>query len=445
MSPMSSHRTTPMPSRRTHSTEIPFVGPPYTQRDNGRTRIDALEEELAELQEENENLRTHVIQLQKSQSNGNEKKRTSDSQCIISCHPCTWLVHISDSPATVIMNAQAHMVALKDEDRVASIEEMKEMDEDSRDEKIEEELSEWRAQERNLIAYGQLLRLLPNLERHLSESTPESVEDFTVRLRRGASEARSDDINRCTSKLGSLLNHVQDPRERPDPLLNVDGNNMRANRGLSHKTCCRWLLPIDVALTEETLSKAASLEIDLSDNWFIRLFYKDGEGDPSNVEENFLMSTILLYQAVFTSPSSATGSIDGDSDDEDAARRKRRRGSRAVRSSVADKLHMNNQVTPRSIAYICVLAHFSLTDATQWDTTVYDVDYTAMYEFIVDYLEDTPTEQSRKNAETILSWWNRKVFKGKSSGIHGNQNKSRKRLAAQRRERSNVVSTSADS
>ncbi|CAL1699862.1 unnamed protein product [Somion occarium] len=220
---------------------------------------------------------------------------------------------------------------------------------------------------------------------------------------------------------------------------------MRANRGLSHKTCCRWLLPIDVALTEETLSKAASLEIDLSDNWFIRLFYKDGEGDPSNVEENFLMSTILLYQAVFTSPSSATGSIDGDSDDEDAARRKRRRGSRAVRSSVADKLHMNNQVTPRSIAYICVLAHFSLTDATQWDTTVYDVDYTAMYEFIVDYLEDTPTEQSRKNAETILSWWNRKVFKGKSSGIHGNQNKSRKRLAAQRRERSNVVSTSADS
>lgn len=38
------------------------------------------------------------------------------------------------------MNAQAHMVALKDEDRVASIEEMKEMDEDSRDEKIEEEL-----------------------------------------------------------------------------------------------------------------------------------------------------------------------------------------------------------------------------------------------------------------------------------------------------------------
>lgn len=40
------------------------------------------------------------------------------------------------------MNAQVHMVTLEDENRVASIEEMKTIDEDLHDEQIEHELCE---------------------------------------------------------------------------------------------------------------------------------------------------------------------------------------------------------------------------------------------------------------------------------------------------------------
>lgn len=52
-------------------------------------------------------------------------------------------------------------------------------------------------------------------------------------------------------------------------------------------------------------------------------------------------------------------------------------------------------------------AHFALTNASQWTPSIYGVDYRAMYEFIVDYFEDTPTEEDKDRSRSLLRWWNR--------------------------------------
>ena len=71
---------------------------------------------------------------------------------------------------------------------------------------------------------------------------------------------------------------------------------------------------------------------------------------------------IQVYKAIFTSPSSAKDVSDGEDNDENAppAKSQRLSGSKAVRRNVASTLHLNNKVTPRSIAYAAVQVNFFL-------------------------------------------------------------------------------------
>ena len=66
---------------------------------------------------------------------------------------------------------------------------------------------------------------------------------------------------------------------------------------------------------------------------------------------------IQVYKAIFTSPSSAKDVLDGEDNDENAPPAKSQRtlsGNKPVRRHVASMLHLNNKVTPRSIAYAAV-------------------------------------------------------------------------------------------
>lgn len=53
-------------------------------------------------------------------------------------------MHITDSPAMILMNARGQQIALQDEEKVASIDAIKAMPEEDRTEGEEEELQEWR-------------------------------------------------------------------------------------------------------------------------------------------------------------------------------------------------------------------------------------------------------------------------------------------------------------
>ena len=63
-----------------------------------------------------------------------------------------------------------------------------------------------------------------------------------------------------------------------------------------------------------------------------------------------------VYKSIFTSPSSAKNTLDEENDTENMAPSKSQKtlSNNSVRRNVATKLHLNNKVTPRSVAYAAV-------------------------------------------------------------------------------------------
>ena len=63
-----------------------------------------------------------------------------------------------------------------------------------------------------------------------------------------------------------------------------------------------------------------------------------------------------VYKSIFTSPSSAKNLIDEENDTENVAPTKAQKisSNNSVRRNVASKLHLNDKVTPRSVAYAAV-------------------------------------------------------------------------------------------
>jgi hypothetical protein len=63
-----------------------------------------------------------------------------------------------------------------------------------------------------------------------------------------------------------------------------------------------------------------------------------------------------VYKSIFTSPSSAKNFLDEENDTENVAPTKSQKisSNNSVRRNVASKLHLNDKVTPRSVAYAAV-------------------------------------------------------------------------------------------
>jgi hypothetical protein len=76
----------------------------------------------------------------------------------------------------------------------------------------------------------------------------------------------------------------------------------------------------------------------------------------------FYLMFIQVYKAIFTSPSSAKGISEEEDNVENMPPAKSQRTSinKSVRRNVASKVHLNDKVTPRSIAYAAVQVGFFL-------------------------------------------------------------------------------------
>ena len=63
-----------------------------------------------------------------------------------------------------------------------------------------------------------------------------------------------------------------------------------------------------------------------------------------------------VYKSIFTSPSSAKNTLDEENDAENVAPTKSQKisSNNSVRRNVASKLHLNDKVTPRSVAYAAI-------------------------------------------------------------------------------------------
>jgi hypothetical protein len=133
-----------------------------------------------------------------------------------------------------------------------------------------------------------------------------------------------------------------------------------------------------------------------------------------------------VYKSIFTSPSSAKNILDEENDAENMPPTKSQKTSsnNSVRRNVASKLHLNDKVTPRSVAYaavqVCVYVtisvchfmlirdcqlHFNLQTAGSWTSVYGGFDYQGLYNYVVDFFEDTPGPAAKKRAQELLNWW----------------------------------------
>ncbi len=87
---------------------------------------------------------------------------------------------------------------------------------------------------------------------------------------------------------------------------------------------------------------------------------------------------------------------------------------------------MEGKVTPRAIAYVATIVSgsyflcsvadstvwklvFNLTDAIQWTEVYNEFSFRSLYNFIVDYFEDTSYLDSfaKERNDNLLKWWNK--------------------------------------
>ena len=92
--------------------------------------------------------------------------------------------------------------------------------------------------------------------------------------------------------------------------------------------------------------------------------------------------------------------------------------------NVASKLHLNAKVTPQSVTYaavqVCICygitlsrlicgfeLHFNLQTAGSWTPVYCGFDYLGLYNYVVDFFEDTPGPAAKKCAQELLNWLSR--------------------------------------
>ena len=143
---------------------------------------------------------------------------------------------------------------------------------------------------------------------------------------------------------------------------------------------------------------------------------------------SFFMTYLVfpqVYKSIFTSPSSAKSILYEENEAENVAPTKSQKisSNNSVRRNVASKLHLNDKVTPRSVAYaavqVCVQItilcsrltfcdcelHFNLQTAGSWTSVYGGFDYDGLYNYVVDFFEDTPGPAAKKRAQELLNWW----------------------------------------
>ncbi|KAJ7762207.1 hypothetical protein B0H16DRAFT_1884180 [Mycena metata] len=357
--------------------------------------------------------------------------------------------------STTVTDAEAYIAEGRFEE-----DDFDEFSPDLSDEQLEH-LAERRECERNLVAYKQILRLVPGIQSKL-EGDPGDLIDFYAQLQKGANDSRSENVGTITKLVASWINA---DRDRPDiaifdhtpAILTQAGESVRqyahplfedrGNRGddicgglltcIEHDwtqedfstfrpwVFLKWQCPFGngIAAVNGTRGRAwrfrnirdglrdSSLAINQS--FYCRVFYLDFQGDPENVAKGFLQSRYMVkgYKAVFTCTGPASAKLEEFENIPPEKRLKTATGRRSTRKPPCDIFHMGGKVTPRSIAYIAVILHFSLTNAAIWTSEYYKFSYPQMYNFIVDYFEaprvGTP---QRERADKVLDWWNRQIF-----------------------------------
>ncbi|KAF9042127.1 hypothetical protein BJ165DRAFT_1405840 [Panaeolus papilionaceus] len=289
-------------------------------------------------------------------------------------------------------------------------------------------------QDRTYKGFRIMISMVPALRTLLTDpnSEPEDLDRLVALLQQGAANGRADDVRNVREAVGNWLNLTYTPKDPFDI-------KSRADRGLQNDITGSLLCPIEYDWSDEkTRLDIKSGNLVIKDDLYLSCFYPRSKGDADDVESKFLRSSLLVktYCVIFTSPTSVQH-FDTEETEDGPVRKKGKSSAsqkKATKANVANILHMNGTVTPRSIAYAAVLLAFNLTDAAQWMEEYNKFSYVVLWEFIVDFFEAPSDDASKKRADDLLLWWNRKIFPQhhSSSDTSSSSKKARDKLKQQR-------------
>ncbi|KAF8894378.1 hypothetical protein CPB84DRAFT_1848508 [Gymnopilus junonius] len=166
---------------------------------------------------------------------------------------------------------------------------------------------------------------------------------------------------------------------------------------------------------------AGEEEYDWLRSFHVRVFYYKFKDDQEHLEDGFLKSSLLVkvFKHIFTLPSLAKQYIEEDSEsDADETQPPKKKCKTAKnhnlknqsKETVAKILHMNETVTPCSIAYAAVQLHFNLQTAEWWDEWYGGFNYEGLHNYIVDFFEDVQDATTKRRVRDLLAWWNMQIF-----------------------------------
>ncbi|KAF9441624.1 hypothetical protein P691DRAFT_683321, partial [Macrolepiota fuliginosa MF-IS2] len=221
-------------------------------------------------------------------------------------------------------------------------------------------------------------------------------------LQKGANSARNNDNARIKWEVAFWINSKFNPQDCLDL-------RSCANCGLQHDVCGELLCPIDIDWSDLLVCTSIHngvLDVNINENFFLCCLYANNCGNPEDIERGFLCNQLLLltFYVIFISPS-----VDEDHFNElpNHSPWRMRGVANTTKSTVATTLNMNGKVTGHAIAYTAVTLVFNLTDATGWADSYNGFSFYGLYNFLVDYFEDTPDPTSKAQAGALLAWWNR--------------------------------------
>uniref|UniRef100_A0A8H7XUS1 Uncharacterized protein n=1 Tax=Psilocybe cubensis TaxID=181762 RepID=A0A8H7XUS1_PSICU len=271
---------------------------------------------------------------------------------------------------------------------------------------------------RNFQSFKLLLSYVPTLRPILSPTFDWRVKSdnlaFLRNVEKKGNAARSDNVRRMKEEVATFLNQMYNPSQH-------FFTKSRDQRGLQNTITGRLLCPIMHDWSNEIVrAKVCAGDVDLKPRLrktcFLGALYPRNHClDGHSLDYLFLRSTLLVktYCALFTGPASAEAFHPDDTVGVGAMRLANfRRSRKATKRSVAAIIGLDGRVTPRTIAYAAVILIFNLTDATQWQDEYYYINFSRLYNFVVDYFEDTRqhSEEHKKHITELLKWWNDMVF-----------------------------------
>ncbi|KAG1841182.1 hypothetical protein C8R48DRAFT_620395 [Suillus tomentosus] len=208
------------------------------------------------------------------------------------------------------------------------------------------------------------------------------------KLNRGADSARGDDASSLKKAVASWLNESLPTPNPPIPLVDKSG------RGFYHDVTGELLCPVDFHWADPKTKKGIrnyEPDFQVTAHSWPAFLYCNSKYDPDDPTKGLFKGVLLVrtFKHIFTSPSSA-GEIRSDEEE---------------------------------------LLRFALSSCGAWRIVDDEFDHRQFYIYIVDYFEHPPTSAAKASVDSLLVWWNRKVFGARNVSTYLPQNVARYSVA----------------